>query len=236
MPKNLFYAIITARKNSKQIKNKNIQKIGKKNLVENTISIIKKVNFFDKIFCSSDSNRILDIAKKNKIIDIKRPKKLSLDSSKSITSIHHFVKYLKENNFELPKVVFLFQPTSPFVKEKTILSMKRLVIKKKVSSVISCYKIPNKFHYLNQRSLKNGKVKFLYEKIRNKKILKQSKPAVYSHGNLFSFKLKEFLKQNSLTPKPLYSILLDTFEESIDIDTKEDIRIARALFKKFKFN
>ena len=69
----------------------------------------------------------------------------------------------------------------------------------------------------------------MYEKIRNKKILKQSKPAVYSHGNLFSFKLKEFLKQNSLTPKPLYSILLDTFEESIDIDTKEDIRIPALL-------
>ena len=57
---------ICARKGSKEIKNKNIIKFKGKPLIYHTINQAKKTKIFDKIVCSSDSLKILRIAKKIK--------------------------------------------------------------------------------------------------------------------------------------------------------------------------
>ena len=60
----MIYALITARGGSKGIKNKNLKKIGKLSLIEKTCKNIKKTNFFDKVFCSSDSKKNFKYFKK----------------------------------------------------------------------------------------------------------------------------------------------------------------------------
>ena len=77
--------IIPARGGSKGIKNKNLKKIKGKTLIEYTISEAKKSKLINDIYVSTDSNKIINIAKKkNKINFIKRPKELSKDHSKTI--------------------------------------------------------------------------------------------------------------------------------------------------------
>ncbi len=66
MRKMIFYALITARAGSKGIKHKNLKKIKNKNLVEIAINEVKKSKKISKIFCSSNSKRILKISKKKK--------------------------------------------------------------------------------------------------------------------------------------------------------------------------
>ena len=66
--------IIYARSNSKRLPNKVLKEINNKSLLEITINLAKKVNKIDKIFVSSDSKKILKIAKNNNIQIIKRPK------------------------------------------------------------------------------------------------------------------------------------------------------------------
>ena len=67
--------IIPARKNSKRIKNKNLLKIKGETLIDICIKLSIKSNLFEKIILSSDSNKILNIGKKYKILTIKRGKK-----------------------------------------------------------------------------------------------------------------------------------------------------------------
>ena len=67
--------IIPARKNSKRIKNKNLLKIRGETLIDICIKLSIKSNLFEKIILSSDSNKILNIGKKYKILTIKRGKK-----------------------------------------------------------------------------------------------------------------------------------------------------------------
>ena len=65
MPK--IFCFIFARGGSKRIPKKNLKKINNKSLLEITINLAKKVNKIDKIFVSSDSKKILKIAKNNNI-------------------------------------------------------------------------------------------------------------------------------------------------------------------------
>ena len=79
-------AFIPARGNSKTIKNKNLKKLGKITLLENSIITAKQSNFFEKIVVSSESEKILKIAKKYNISTHKRKKSLSKDNSNVVDS------------------------------------------------------------------------------------------------------------------------------------------------------
>jgi CMP-N-acetylneuraminic acid synthetase len=86
---------------------------------------------------------------------------------------------------------------------------------------------------LNQRIIStNGLVEFLFEKKRKKQLRRQDKQEVFVHGNMFSFKTNEFFKQKTLTPKPMYSVKLKNYFESIDIDDLEDYKKALIYSKK----
>jgi CMP-N-acetylneuraminic acid synthetase len=51
-------ALIPAKKNSKELKNKNLKKLNDLSLTELTILNAKKSKLIDKIYLSSDSNKI----------------------------------------------------------------------------------------------------------------------------------------------------------------------------------
>ena len=91
-----IYVLITARKGSKGIKNKNLKKIKNKSLVELSIDKVKNIKKINKIFCSTDDEKIIKICKKNKINFIKRPKKFAMDGSSSFDVVKHFASYLKK--------------------------------------------------------------------------------------------------------------------------------------------
>ena len=224
----MIYALITARKNSKGIKNKNLLKINNKSLFQISINNAKKTKIFDKIFCSTDSKYMIKIAKKNLVYPIKRPDYLSGDKTPSYDVVVNFFKFLKKNKIKKPFLLFLFQPTSPYIKPETIKKMVKIYEKNpKISSVISISKVHNKYHFLNQRIIsKNGSVEFLFEKQRKKQLRRQDKQEVFVHGNMFSFKTSEFYKQKTLAPKPIYSVKLKNYFESIDIDDLEDYKKA----------
>ena len=71
------HAIILARGASKGIKNKNIIKINNKTLIYWSIKACLQTKSIDKIWVSSDSKKILAIAKQIGASIIHRPKKLS---------------------------------------------------------------------------------------------------------------------------------------------------------------
>ena len=105
----------------------------------------------------------------------------------------------------------------------------------KTNSVISVYKVNNKYNYINQRKLNNhNEVKFLFETLRNRMVRRQDKPEVYVHGNLFSFKINQVLKQKRILPTPLRAVKLETFYETIDIDDQEDLNLAKIIHNTLK--
>ena len=64
MKKKKFLGIICVRGGSKGIKNKNLLKINGKTLLEIAISQAKKSNLLDRLIISTDSKKMIAIAKK----------------------------------------------------------------------------------------------------------------------------------------------------------------------------
>ena len=79
--KNKFLAIIPARGGSVGIKNKNLSKIGKTNLLAQSIKVCRKIKSIEKIIVSTDSKKIANEAIKNKIlVPFMRSKKILLQN------------------------------------------------------------------------------------------------------------------------------------------------------------
>ena len=215
--------IIPARGGSKNIKNKNLIKIGKKNLIEIAYVVAKKSRKFHRIVCSTDSEKIINFCKAKKIPFIKRPAKLAKDNSNVVDAVLHVL------NFEKKKydIVGLLQPTSPFLKIKNIRDVINFLEKnKKHNSCQTVHKTPHNYHYLNTRILKGGNINFKFEKLRMKKFNKQKKTQTYNFGNFLACRVKTLLKTKNLFCNPCYHKIIDR-ASSYDLDSKDDLIFAK---------
>ena len=118
MPK--IYAFIPARSGSERVKNKNIKLLNGKPLIEYTIVSAIKSNIFDFIIVSSDSEKILRIAKKNEVICLKRPKNISTDKSKTEEALMHACDHLIDKYKKQPDIIVTLEPTAPLRSVATI--------------------------------------------------------------------------------------------------------------------
>ena len=101
MLKKQLLIIIPARSGSKTIKNKNTKKINGVPLIEYTFRFINKIKENSKeVYCSTDSSKIQNLAKKFGIESKPmRPKKYSKDNSRDIDFVNHSLKvFLKKKN------------------------------------------------------------------------------------------------------------------------------------------
>ena len=98
--KNKYLGICVARKNSKGLKNKNILKIKGKLCSYWTLLAAKKSKYLSKVAVSTDSKKIIEIAKKLSIeVPYTRPKFLSGDNSKVSDVIHHLISHYKKKKY-----------------------------------------------------------------------------------------------------------------------------------------
>ena len=109
-------AIIPARSGSKSVPNKNIKILNGKPLIAHSIDKVLPIKKINHIIISSDSNKILNSYKieNKRLIFLKRPKKISLDSSPTELTLFHALEFYKNKFFSLPDIILTVEPTSPF--------------------------------------------------------------------------------------------------------------------------
>ena len=146
-------ALVPARSGSKGIKNKNLRFINGKPLIQYTLDFINKLKFIDLKIVSSDSIKILELAKKNNFTAIKRSKILSAD----LVSDYRVIKSILNN----PKVIkskcdylIYLQPTSPIRKKHELTSALKKIIKENLNSGWSISKVDKKNHPLKVLTIK----------------------------------------------------------------------------------
>lgn len=105
------FALIPARSGSKRVKDKNIIDVCGKPLIQYTLDLVKEMQFFDRIFVSTDSDEYAKIVTELSDAEIhKRPFELSLDHSADIEWIHHLIGTF---NIDPDAALFILRPTSP---------------------------------------------------------------------------------------------------------------------------
>ena len=148
--KTKIIALIPAKKNSKELKNKNLKKLNDLSLVELTILNAKKSKLIDKIYLSSDSDKILKSGTKLNINAIKRKKNLSTYSTSANLVILDFIKNKIENTNQDYIIIYL-QPTSPFRNNTHIDLALKHFIKKRLRFVVSVTENKNFFKSLYKK-------------------------------------------------------------------------------------
>ncbi len=127
--------IIPAKGNSKRLKNKNILKIWGKPMLYWSIQAAKKSKFKNKIYVSSENEKILKYAKSQKVKTILRPHYLSQDNVFKMEVIRHALKEISKKL--KPTLVISLQPNSPDIKSYEIDRGIEKLILEKLQEVVS---------------------------------------------------------------------------------------------------
>ena len=110
---------ICARGGSKGVKNKNIKLLVGKPLIAYTVEYLKNWGKANSIICSTDSEKIAEIAKKyGAEVPFIRPKELASDHASKLDVLRHAVKFCEEKkNIKYDAIVDL-DPTAPLRRKK----------------------------------------------------------------------------------------------------------------------
>jgi len=132
---NYVVAVIPARKNSKRLKNKNIHLVQGKPMISWVIEAAKKSKYINDIYVSSDSNKIIQLAKSQKVKTINRPSFLAEDHVFKMDAIVHATSIISK--FRTPTIVISLQANSPEIKAKDIDKAVKKLIEFNLNEVIS---------------------------------------------------------------------------------------------------
>ena len=224
--------LICARGGSKGIKNKNLKKLNNKPLIQWTFDVAKKIKEFNNIILSSDSKKIIKIAKKNNIdVPFLRPKKLAMDNSKELYVWKHALKYLKKiNNF--PDILVVLPPTSPLRRKRHILYAIKKFLKDKSDALITVKEPENNPYFNMIEEKKNKLIKIVNDKVRY--FNRQKAPKVYSMSTICFILRPNFILncQNIFDGRVTAAVFEKKY--SIDIDDKYDFDLAEFFLKKNK--
>ena len=217
-------ALILCKGNSKGVKNKNIKPFSGKPLMYWTIKSLKDSKMINKIYISSESEKILNYAKQQKIITIKRPKTLSQPKSKSEDAIYHAIKAIK-SNFDY---ILFPQVTSPLRPKNIFDKSLKYFLKNKLDSLFSA-NIPTKiFLWQKNKSMITPKYNI------NKRPMRQDIKNVFlENGSFYIFKKKGFMKFKNRLFGKIGAYLMDK-RYSYDIDEELDFKINTIIKRNIK--
>ena len=207
-------SVILARGGSKGIPQKNIVDINGQPLISYTIETSINSNV-SKTWVSTDDDEIKSISLKYGAKVLDRPLKYATDISKSEDALLHFA-----NNVDFDILVFI-QPTSPLLKPKYINEGIKMI--DQYDSVFSVYKE----HWLPRWS---KDIKPINWDINNRP-RRQDKNEQYVENGAFYITTKENLIKSNLRYSGNIGIVEMPFEESFQIDNKNDLKLIQNIIK-----
>lgn len=226
-------AIIAARANSKGIKDKNLQYIDNKNLVQ--ISIEQGLRTCNTVILSSDSKEINEIGRNYKgVFVIERNLELAKDETPKLPVLRNAIELYEEEVGECSEIIFDLQPTSPLRKDDSILKSYDLFRKyDNASNLISVSSTSFHPSYNLLEFTKDNEVELL-NKISEPITGRNLMPETYKMDGCIFIWRKEILMMNLENRVILNNTIGFRVSdiESLDIDTQEDLDYARYVSEK----
>lgn len=218
------WAFIPARGGSKSIPLKNLATLGDRVLLDYSAEAAKASKTFERIVCSTDHSEIAKRAIELGLeLDV-RSKELSGDEVSTRAVI---VEFLGRQKY-LPDVLFIIEPTSPFVRPVDIIKIKEQMEKTpNAQTGMTICEPPHTHHAWNQREIKDGLVRFIFEE-RKQVVAKQQKPALYIFGNVIACRVSGLLEGADVFSEPSVGVLIER-PYDVNIDDIDDLILAQAL-------
>lgn len=227
---------VFARGGSKSIPNKNLLKIGKFTLLENTIFQAKRICKSlgiseDKVYVSTDSPSIREVAKKSGAnVPLLRPEVLAKDDSPELLAWKHMVQNFLGIGIEQTDHILVVLPvTSPLRRDEDIIGSLKKFQDCSFDLVFSGT-VARKNPYFNMFELKsNGTV--TVSKHSKKISRRQDAPQVFENNNAVYVAKTNYILETPFLFQGKVGIYMMPQENSIDIDSPIDFEIARYLWQ-----
>lgn len=216
------YIIIPARGGSKGIHKKNLQKVGNISLVAWSIIHAKHIALDDdEIIVSSDSEEILNEARKYNVTGLLRPEYLSKDETFTEPVMNHVLENYKPNNEDL---VVLLQPTSPLRRKKTLEKAIKLVETGSADSSITLK--DNHLFFWEQDG------PFVRPKYTDRPRRQDMEPQLSETGSIYVTTYKSFLETGIRLSGKTKSVVCED-SESVDVDSLFDLKFVNFLVDEY---
>ncbi len=221
-------AIIPARGGSKGIPHKNIQNLAGKPLISYTILAAKKSKYIDKIIVTTDDKKIAKIsALHGAEVPFLRPKKISHDDSPTIQAVKHTLEFLRTNQFYIPDMILILQPTSPLRTTKLIDYTIAVLGKSKSSCAITVSKI--KKHPFSAFWLKAGLLRPFKQNFTTFDRRQKYPDLYFPTGDVYASWHDTIKKYDSIYGPKIKPVIVSA--ENIDIDAPFDLFLAEMTIK-----
>jgi CMP-N-acetylneuraminic acid synthetase len=227
--KKKILCVVLARKNSKGITNKNLLKLNNKELFLYPLYASQKSKLLDMTILSSDSKKIIKIAKsKGFFAPFIRPKKYSRDKSTSFDAIKHSIEFLKSKKLTFDYILLL-EPTSPLTSSEDIDHAIKKIISLRKQSAVSVAKL-SKF---NSNSIfkinKKNKELIIKKKIYYHKRRQEFNDEFILDGSLYISELNSLYLNKGFISRRTLGIKFKDELKNVEIDTIFDYKIIKKL-------
>jgi CMP-N,N'-diacetyllegionaminic acid synthase len=222
-------ALIPARGGSKRLPGKNIRNLQGKPLIVWSIEVAKGIPEICDILVSTDDPDISTVCKESgALVPWFRPAELATDDASSVDVAIHAVDWYESEKGAIDGVMLL-QPTSPFRSRKTVRKGIALFKKNNLKSVLGI--TPCQDHPMwTLKMAKNSLVPFMTEHALGTR--SQALPAAYVvNGSFYLISPAMLREKRTFVEIGATPLLIESPQESLDIDTEWDFTIAEIIKK-----
>lgn len=219
-------AIIPARGGSKGVPRKNIREVAGKPLIAWTIESARKSKYIDRLILSSDDAEIISVAREwGCDVPFVRPAELSQDNTPGIEPVIHAINALPRYDY-----VVLLQPTSPLRTVENIDKSIEICLGEHVTACVSVTE-PDKSPFWMFTVDAEGKMHKLLGS-ETSIVRRQDLPPVYAlNGAVYVADSRTIVETRSFLTESTVPYIMSK-NNSIDIDTEEDLVVADIFLKR----
>jgi len=219
--------VIPARGGSKGIGMKNLVPLCGRPLLAYTADAVKASKKLTRTIVSTDDARVADCARLLGLeVPFTRPASLAADDAPMLPVLQHAIRAMREDGFDAD-VVVLLQPTSPLRRGQHIDAAIDWLQRVRGDSVVSVVELPHQFTPTSVMRLDEGLLKPFLEA--SAPTRRQDKPRLYArNGPAVLAVHARVIERGSLYGDETWPLIM-TPEESLDIDTPWDLRLAESV-------
>lgn len=220
-------ALIPARGGSEGIPRKNLAEVGGISLLARAIKCAQGCPQISSVVVSSDDKEIQESAQKMGATVLDRPRDLSSGTARAEEVVEHFLSTPEGLSLRLPDRMVYLQPTSPFRTSSHVAAAIESMDSEGAGSLVSVKKVsehPAKTLTIGESGVTGPSI-YGADPSANR----QELPIIhYPNGAIYAFTLECFRLEGKIPTIGSLPFLMGALE-SFDIDTPNDLMIARAV-------
>ena len=214
------WVVIPARGNSKQVANKNLQKVGGKTLLERAVVDALDIATPDRVVVSSEDSRILDVARRLGVTPFMRSPHLSADNARSDDVV---IEVLQNYGLPYTATVVFMQCTSPFRHSAELSVALKYFRQGSFDSLFSCYEI--------QQYMWGNGLRIMYP-IGQRPMRQNKAPFYVEDGNFYIGFAEVYLAYKNRLGGHIGQFVHPR-KYGLEIDTYDDLEVANILAKAY---